>query len=58
MAAQVLAGLGTNGVNLGKRDLTEAEMRGFLDTLTDAFSSVFTNVLQQPLENALSSNTL
>ena len=58
LAAQVLAGLGTNGVNLGKRDLTEAEMRGFLDSLTDAFSSVFTNVLQQPLENALSSNIL
>ncbi|CAF1212284.1 unnamed protein product [Adineta ricciae] len=58
MAAQVLAGLGTNGVNLGKRDLTEAEMRGFLDSLTDAFSSVFTNVLQQPLENALSSGAL
>jgi hypothetical protein len=57
MLAQVLAGLGTNGVDLssifGKRDLTEAEMRGFADALTQALNDVFTNVIQQPLENAL-----
>ncbi len=57
MLAQVLAGHGTNGVDLssifGKRDLTEAEMRGFADALTQALNDVFTNVIQQPLENAL-----
>ncbi len=52
MLAQVLAGLGTNGVNLsnlgiGKRDLTEAELRGFFDEL-------WNNALKPPLENALS----
>jgi hypothetical protein len=36
-----------------KRDLTEAEMRGFTDALTQALNDVFTNVIQQPLENAL-----
>ena len=47
LAAQVLAGLGTNGVSLGKRDLTEAELRGFFDDL-------WNNALRPPLENALS----
>jgi hypothetical protein len=54
MLAQVLAGLGTNGVNLsglfGKRDLSEAEMRGIEDVLND----IFANVIQKPVENALS----
>ncbi|UJR13536.1 hypothetical protein I4U23_000550 [Adineta vaga] len=58
LAAQVLAGLGTNGVNLGKRDLTEAEARDFFDALSDAFSSVYSNVIQKPLENALSGGAL
>jgi hypothetical protein len=60
MLAQVLAGLGTNGVNLGvgKRDLTEAEMRGFLDSLTQALNDVYANVIQKPLENALSGGAL
>jgi len=53
LGAQVLAGVATNGVNLGKRDLTEAEMRGFLDDLTAALNSVFSNVIQKPLEDAL-----
>ena len=47
LAAQILAGLGTNGVNLGKRDLSEAELRGFFDDL-------WNNALRPPLENALS----
>jgi hypothetical protein len=54
MLAQVLAGLGTNGVNLaglfGKRDLSEAEMRG----IEDIFNDIFTNVIQKPVEGALS----
>jgi hypothetical protein len=62
MLAQVLAGLGTNGVNLGsllgKRDLSEAEMRGLGDALTQAFNDVFTNVIQKPLENALAGGAL
>jgi hypothetical protein len=47
LAAQVLAGLGSNGVNLGKRDMTEAELRGFFDDL-------WNNAIRPPLENALS----
>ncbi|CAF1204381.1 unnamed protein product [Adineta steineri] len=62
LGAQVLAGAGVNGVSLdslfGKRDLSEAEMRGFFDALGDAFTSVFANVLQKPLENALSTAAL
>jgi hypothetical protein len=58
LGAQVLAGVATNGVNLGKRDLTEAEMRGFLDDLTAALNSVFSNVIQKPLEDALAGGAL
>jgi len=62
MLAQVLAGVGTNGVNLGglvgKRDLTEAEMRGFTDDLLAAFNNVFANVVQKPLEDALAGGAL
>jgi hypothetical protein len=58
MAAQLLAGIASNGVNLGKRDLSEAEMRGITDTLTQAFNSIYTNVIQKPLENALSGGAL
>jgi hypothetical protein len=55
LAAQVLAGIGMNGVNLGigKRDLTEAEMRGFTDSLNQALNDIFTNVIQKPVEDAL-----
>jgi hypothetical protein len=59
MAAQALAGIGVNGIDLGslfgglgKRDLTEAEARGFLDAFDQAVSSLFTNILQKPLETA------
>jgi hypothetical protein len=68
MLAQVLAGLGTNGINLsslfGKRDLSELagrqeELRGFFDTLgnalLDSLQSVWSNVLQNPVEQALQS---
>jgi hypothetical protein len=58
LGAQVLAGVATNGVNLGKRDLTEAEMRGFLDDLSAALNSVFSNVIQKPLEDALAGGAL
>ena len=50
MAAQVLAGLGVNGVSLGKRDLSEEELRGFFDEL-------WNNALRPPIENALSGKT-
>ncbi len=53
MAAQVLAGVANNGVNIGKRDLTEAEMRGFADDFANALNDVFSNVIQKPLEDAL-----
>ena len=58
LAAQVLAGIGSNGINLGigKRDLTEAEMRGFLDSLNQAINDVYANIIQKPLEDALSGN--
>ena len=64
MLAQVLAGAGVNGINLsnlgslfGKRDLSEAEMRGFVDAMTQALTDVYTNVIQKPLEGALSSKS-
>ncbi len=47
LAAQVLAGVATNGVNLGKRDLTEAEMRGFWeDFLNNAILGPVNDALQ------------
>jgi len=58
MAAQLFAGIGTNGVNLGKRDMTEAEMRDFFDSLSQAMNNVFSNVIQKPLEDALSNGAL
>ena len=56
MTAQVLAGIGLNGINLGigKREATEVDAR-FLDALNQAINDVFTNVIQKPLEDALSS---
>ena len=61
MLAQVLAGAGVNGINLGslfgKRDLSDAEMRGFVDAMTQALTDVYTNVIQKPLEGALSSES-
>ena len=50
LAAQVLAGIGSNGINLGigKRDLTEEEMRGF-------FSGLWNEALRPPLENTIQS---
>jgi predicted Fe-Mo cluster-binding NifX family protein len=61
LAAQLLAGIGSNGVDLssiGKRDLTEAESRAFGDALFDALNSVFTSVIQKPLEDALAGGAL
>jgi len=56
-----LAEVGVNGLDLslpGKRDLSEAEMRGFSDIFDKALSNVFTNVLQKPLEEALQGGAL
>jgi hypothetical protein len=58
MAAQLLAGVAIDGVNLGKRDLSEAEMRGIGDALLGAFNNIFTNIIQKPLEEALSGGAL
>jgi hypothetical protein len=58
LAAQVLAGVANNGVNIGKRDLTEAEMRGFADDFANALNDVFSNVIQKPLEDALAGGAL
>jgi hypothetical protein len=60
LAAQALAGIGVNGINLnnlGKRGTVEDEAR-FLDTLNDVFNDLFTNVIQKPLEDALSGGAL
>ncbi len=56
----MLAGVGMNGVNLGigKRDLSEAEMRIFGDAFNQALNDIFTNVIQKPVENALSCKTI
>ena len=61
MLAQILAGLGTNGINLsnlgglvGKREASEVDPR-FLNALNQAINDVFTNVIQKPLEDALAS---
>ncbi|CAF3445216.1 unnamed protein product [Rotaria socialis] len=59
LGAQLLAGIGTNGVNLsiGKRDVTEVDPR-FINALTEAAESIFTNVIQKPLQDALSTGAL
>ncbi|CAF4406956.1 unnamed protein product, partial [Adineta steineri] len=58
LGAQVLAGAGVNGVSLdslfGKRDLTEAEMRGFWED----FANSLLAVVQKPVEQALSTAAL
>jgi Na+-transporting NADH:ubiquinone oxidoreductase subunit NqrD len=65
VAAQLLAGFNINGINLssflGRSDLTDEEARGFdsfLNSLADSLGSVFTNVIQKPLEEAISSVAL
>jgi hypothetical protein len=64
MLAQVLAGLGTNGINLsslGKRDASdvEAELRGIFSTVTgnviNGLQGVWNNIFQVPLENFVQS---
>ena len=67
MLAQVLAGLGTNGINLsgllGKRDVDfsgrEAELRGIFSSVTGAvvngLAGVWNNIFQVPLENFVQS---
>ncbi|CAF4333249.1 unnamed protein product [Rotaria socialis] len=59
LGAQLLAGIGTNGVNLsiGKRDVTEVDAR-FINALTEAAENIFTNVIQKPLQDALSTGAL
>jgi len=72
MLAQVLAGVGTNGVDLssifggraGTMDLAsrQAELRGifdgFGDAMLNALNHVWTNILQQPLQGALQTGAL
>jgi hypothetical protein len=63
LLAQVLAGLGTNGINLsglvGKRDLSEDELRGIISTVSgniiSGLQGVWNSVLQVPLENFIQS---
>ena len=58
LAAQLLAGVASNGVHLGKRHLPEEEMRAFADSLNAALNTVFTQVIQKPLEDALAGEIL
>ena len=58
LVAKILAALKqassvfSNGRSMSSND---AEMRGFLDAMTQALNDVYTNVIQKPLEGALSS---
>ena len=56
LAAQALAGIGVNGIDLsiGKRDLTDEDAR-IIDALNQALNNVFHQVIKAPLENAISS---
>ena len=53
MAAQVLAGIGTNGIELGKRQLTDNERGEIIDNLLEHASGLFTNEVKPAIENAL-----
>ena len=53
MAAQVLAGIGTNGVDLGKRDL-DANTRGeIIDNLVAHANHLIATQVKPAVENAL-----
>lgn len=55
LGAQVLAGIGTNGISLGKREL-EAEARGeVIDSLVSHANQLFTTQVKPLIENALNS---
>jgi len=63
MLAQLLAGLGTDGINLssifgGRSGMNEAELRGFWDSVLSGITSVWTDVIQKPVEGALQTSAL
>ncbi|CAF1051841.1 unnamed protein product, partial [Didymodactylos carnosus] len=63
MLAQLLAGLGTNGINLssifgGRSGINEAEFRGFWDSVLSGVTSIWTDVIQKPVEGALQTSAL
>ncbi|CAF3213114.1 unnamed protein product [Rotaria sp. Silwood2] len=58
MAAQVLAGVGTNGISLGKRELNNVARGQIMDSLVDHASGLFTNQIKPTLESALNSAVL
>ncbi|CAF1111287.1 unnamed protein product [Didymodactylos carnosus] len=63
MLAQLLAGVGTNGINLssifgGRSGINEAEFRGFWDSVLSGVTSIWTDVIQKPVEGALQTSAL
>ena len=58
MAAQVLAGLGTNGVSIGKRDLSSEGRGEVLNSLVEHASGLYVNQVKPVIENALNGNSM
>ena len=58
LAAQVLAGLGTNGVSLGKRDLPVAARGELINNLVEHASGLYVNQVKPVVENALNGKSL
>ena len=60
LVAKILAAImqASNHFSNGRSmSLNDAEMRGFFDALNQALTDVYTNVIQKPLEGALSSKS-
>ena len=55
MAAQLLAGIGVNGVNLGKRDVASGVM---ISNLLENANSLLVNQVKPIVENALNGLSL
>jgi hypothetical protein len=53
LAAQVLAGLGSNGVSLGKRDLSIGARGEVINSLIEHASGLYVNQVKPVIENAL-----
>ena len=53
MAAQVLAGIGTNGIDLGKRQLNDNQRGEIIDNLLEHASGLYTSQVKPAIENAL-----
>ncbi|CAF0857681.1 unnamed protein product [Rotaria sordida] len=58
MAAQVLAGIGTNGIDLGKRQLNNDARGEIIDNLVGHATGLYTNQVKPVVENALNSAIL